>query len=134
MPGAAVPPVALISSFGAASFRALDSFFLFHFVFRLDGELNHAALAVSADDLRPSFRYVPSGADHVWCFQVAVSPQNDDGAFGVNFFHSAFNDGAFVVLLNVLGERIAFQLLDAQGDALALWVADRITVSARRPS
>src|SRR5690606_24995641 len=48
--------------------------------------------------------------------------QSDDGAFSVNFFHDAFNDGAFVVLLNVLGERIVFQLLDTQGDTLALWV------------
>src|SRR5690606_20069812 len=46
--------------------------------------------------------------------------QSDDGALGVNVLHGATNNGAFLVQGGVVGERIVFQLLDAQVDALAL--------------
>src|SRR5690606_16964936 len=51
-----------------------------------------------------------------------IVAQIDDGAFGVNFFHDATDDGALVIDGHVVGERIVFQLLDAQGEALALRV------------
>src|SRR5690606_28276933 len=53
-------------------------------------------------------------------FDIVV--QIDDGAFGVNFFHGTANDAALVIHSGVVGERIVFQLLDAQGDTLALRV------------
>src|SRR5690606_41005951 len=51
-----------------------------------------------------------------------VVTQGDDGALGVNFLDGTGNDGAFLVQGNKVGERIVFQLLDTQGDALALGV------------
>src|SRR5690606_5224425 len=108
----------------------LHSVFLVLNVFRLDGQADDAALTVDADDLgfdfvaffqhvarvfnavTADFRRLQSGFD--------IVAQIDDGAFGVNFFHGATNDAALVIDGRVVGERIVFQLLNAQGDALAL--------------
>ena len=113
-------------------FQALDGFFLFSIVFRLDGELDYTALAVNADDLGFYFLAFFQNVARVFNAVTAdfggfqsrfdIVGQSDDGAFSVNFLHDAFNDCAFVVVLNVFRERVAFQLLDTQGDALALWV------------
>src|SRR5690606_31380264 len=51
-----------------------------------------------------------------------VFGQGDDGAFGINFLHGTGNDGAAIILGNVVGEGIIFQLLDAERNALALRV------------
>lgn len=108
--------------------QALDGFFLVFNVFRLDRELDYAALAINADDLGFYFFAFFQNVTRIFNAVTAdfggfqsrfdIVGQGDDGAFGVNFFHDALNDCAFVVLLDVLGERIAFQLLDTQGDAL----------------
>src|SRR5690606_16462279 len=99
-------------------------------VFRLDGQADNAALAVDADDL--GFDFV-AFLQHVARIFNAVTAdfgrlqrgfdivaQIDDGALGVNFFHGTANDAALVIDGGVVGERIVFQLLDAQGDALTL--------------
>src|SRR5690606_34819508 len=51
-----------------------------------------------------------------------VNRQSDDGALGFNRLHHALNNVTLVVGSNVVVEGIAFQLLDAQGDALFLGV------------
>src|SRR5690606_22821470 len=51
-----------------------------------------------------------------------VHRQSDHGALGLNRLHHALNNAALVVRGNVIVERVAFQLLDAQGDALLVGV------------
>src|SRR5690606_6915189 len=99
-------------------------------VFGLDGQADHAGLAVDADDLGFDFvaflQHVAGVFDAVAAdfgslqdaFDVAT--QADHGALGVHFLDGTAHDGAFLVQGGVVGERIVFQLLDAQGDALAL--------------
>src|SRR5690606_34826028 len=99
-------------------------------VLGLDGQADDAGLAVDADDLGFDFvaflQHVASVFDAVTAdfgslqSRLDVVAQIDDGALGVNFLHGATHDGALVVQRHVVAERIIFQLLDAQGDALAL--------------
>ncbi|KPW29715.1 hypothetical protein ALO95_05579 [Pseudomonas syringae pv. antirrhini] len=110
--------------------QALDRFFLVFNVFRLDGQADYAALAVNADDLGFDLFAFFQNVTRVFNAVTAdfggfegrfdVVGQGDDGAFGVNFFNDTANDSALVIDSDVLGERIAFQLLDTQRDALAL--------------
>src|SRR5690606_6083294 len=51
-----------------------------------------------------------------------VVSQGDDSGFSFNFFHDTFNNGAFVILGNILREWVGFELLDTQRNALALWI------------
>src|SRR5690606_2342658 len=101
-------------------------------IFGLHRQVDHAVLAINADDLRFNFFAFLQNVTRVfnavtadfrglqYCFNFFV--QGNGGAFGVNRRHGTLNDGALVVQLNELGKRIAFQLLDAQGDALTLWI------------
>src|SRR5690606_38356037 len=95
-------------------------------------QVDHAVLAINTDDLGFNFFAFLQNVTRVfnavtadfgglqYCFNFFV--QGNGGAFGVNRRHGTLNDGALVVQLNELGKRIAFQLLDAQGDALTLWI------------
>src|SRR5690606_18852379 len=107
-------------------------FFLVFLVFSLDRQADDTALAVNADDL--GFNFV-ADVQHVARIFNAVTAdfggfqstfdlvsQGDYSALGVNFLDGTGDDGAFLVQRNEVGERIVFQLLDAQGNALALWV------------
>src|SRR5690606_2186146 len=95
-----------------------------------DGQADDAALAVDADDLGFDFFAFLQHVARIFNAVTAdfggfqgrfdIVAQIDDGAFGVNFFHDATNDAALVIDGGVVGERIVFQLLDAQGDALTL--------------
>lgn len=108
----------------------LHRVFLVFNVFRLDGQADDTGLAVDADDL--GFYFVAFFQDVARVFNAVTADfrgfqgsfdlvaQVDDGALGVYFFHNATDDGALVVDGDVVAERIVFQLLDAQGDALAL--------------
>src|SRR5690606_32835349 len=49
-----------------------------------------------------------------------VVTQGNYRTLGVNFLDGTGNDAAFLVQGNEVGERIVFQLLDTQGDALTL--------------
>src|SRR5690606_26248915 len=99
-------------------------------VLGLDGQADDAGLAVDADDLGFDFvaflQHVAGVFDAIAADfgslqgRFDVVAQIDDGALGVNFLHGAANDGALLVGGGVAGERIVFQLLDTQGDALTL--------------
>ena len=110
----------------------MHGFFLVFNVFRLDGQADNAALTVDTNDL--GFDFIANVQDVASIFNAVTADfggfqsafdvvcQSDDGAFGVNFLDGTGDDAAFLVQRNEVGERIVFQLLDAQGDALALRV------------
>src|SRR3546814_8075086 len=76
-------------------------------VFGLDGQADHARLAVDADDLGFNFvaflqhvaRIFNAVTADFGSFQSGfdIVAEIDDGAFGVNFFHGTANDAALEI-------------------------------------
>src|SRR5690606_25228400 len=107
-------------------------FLLVFNVLGLDRQADDACLAVNADDL--GFDLLANVQDVARVFNTVAADfgglqgafdlfgQGDDCALGVHFLDGTGDDGAFLVQGNEVGERIVFQLLDAQGDALALGI------------
>src|SRR5690554_504258 len=116
--------------FSVLVFHITDCLLLFIDVLGLDGEIDDAVLAVDRDDL--GF-YLITFVEHVariFNFVTAdfrslqnsfnLVGQGNDGRIGINGLNRTSNNGAFLVQLNEFCERIAIQLLDAQGDTLTL--------------
>src|SRR5690606_33280229 len=97
-----------------------------------DRQADAAILAVNRNDLGFNFVTNFKNVARVFNFLAAqlrglqysfnVCSQGHNSSLGFNFFNGTFNDGAFVILGYVLREGIGFQLLDTQGNALALRV------------
>src|SRR5690606_19686210 len=109
-----------------------DGCFLVINVFGFDRQADAAILAVNRNDLGFNFVTNFKNVARVFNFLAAqlrgfqysfnVCSQGHNSSLGFNFFNGTFNDGAFVILGYVLREGIGFQLLDTQGNALALRV------------
>src|SRR5690554_983285 len=110
--------------------QILHGFLLVLDVLGLDRQADDAGLAVNTDDL--GFDFV-ADVQHVARIFNAVTAdfgglqgtfdvvtQGNYRTLGVNFLDGTGNDAAFLVQGNEVGERIVFQLLDTQGDALTL--------------
>lgn len=112
-------------------------------VFGLDRQVDYAVLAIDADDLRFNFFAFFQNVTRVFNavtadfrslqYRLNFLVQGNGSAFGVYCRNSTLNDGALVVQLNELGERIAFQLLDTQEMRSRSGSTDRITVSTSSP-
>src|SRR5690554_2682417 len=116
--------------FSVLVFHITDRLFLFINILGLDGEVDDAVLAVDRDDLGFDFVTFVQHVTGIFHFIAAdfrsfqdsfyIVSQRDGGSLGVNRLDCAFHDSALLVQLDKLRERIAVQLLDAQGDTLAL--------------
>src|SRR3954462_5580075 len=112
--------------------QVLHSALLVDHVLLLDGQLDVAGLAVDVHDHGRDFvaflqhvaRVFHAVAADFGGAQVThdVLAQVDLGALGVDGLDLARHDGALVVHRGEGGERVAIELLDAQGDALAVHV------------
>ena len=109
-----------------------DGIFLVSFVFSTNGQADSAVFTVNAGEF--SFNVVAYAQNQsgifnavTGCFRSTQVTFNAVGqfygcAFSVNCSHFTVNDGAFLVQCNPVVERIFSQLLNAQGDTLALCV------------
>src|SRR5512139_3669266 len=101
-------------------------------VLGLDRQVDHAVLAIDVDDHGFDFVAFLEVAAHVFdavtrnlgCAQIAfhVAVQLHGGALGFHGLDGALDDAALLVAGRVAGQRVAFELLDAERDALALEV------------
>src|SRR5690625_869075 len=109
-----------------------DGSSLIHHVLGLDGQRKGAVFAIHNDDL--GFDFIAniehlSGIFHFVAAQLRrfqrgfnIFRQGNDRAFGVHFLNSTFHHGTFVILSDILRERVGFQLLNAQRDTLTLGI------------
>src|SRR5262245_5593086 len=110
----------------------LDRLALLGHALLLDRQIDRAILAVDVDDhridrvslLQMLADILHPVARHFRGAQVAfhVVVQRDDGTLGVQALDLALHPAALLVRADIVGEWIAFQLLDAERDALALYV------------
>src|SRR5690606_21307994 len=117
---------------GAGFGHALDGIGRLGVVAGLDRQLDRARLAVDVDDhgfdvlagLQHGGGVLDAARGDLGGAQVAldVDRQGDDRALGLDRLDHALHHGALVIGSDVVVERIAFQLLDAQRDAFLVGV------------
>src|SRR6478672_13031903 len=112
-------------------FRAhpLHRFGLVGVVLRLDRQVDAAVLAIDVDDhrvdavafLQPRTDVLDAVTRYFRCPQIAldVAAERYHGPLRIEALHVAGDDAALVVHGDEVRERIAFELLDAERDALA---------------
>ncbi len=112
--------------------QAVDSNTLISLVLSADRQAYSAVLAINAHEL--GFNFVTNRQHQSGVFYAVTSSvggtqvafyavsQFDHGTLGINLGNLTLHNSTFLVVRQVLIERVFFDLLDAQGDALALRV------------